>query len=103
MQDCGGQLTEHNGTFTSPGYPADYPGNVNCEWTIKVPKDHVILLYSNSFNLEYPYYCRDRLDIYERSLLNNVHIGGYLFEYLFIQPLFEMLFHFLSNRQTSQI
>jgi len=70
IQDCGGQLTEPNGTFTSPGYPDDYPGNANCNWTIKVPQGHKILLYFTRFYLEYTSYCDDFLQIYAPSLIN---------------------------------
>jgi len=64
---CGGNLTERNGNFTSPGYPNDYPTNVNCTWEIQVPSGHVILLFFTSFNVEYNsgYVCSDFVDVYD--------------------------------------
>ena len=35
--ECGGTLTESAGTFTSPGYPSQYPLDSDCEWTIRAP------------------------------------------------------------------
>lgn len=38
--DCGGTYrlteTETSVTFTSPGYPANYPNKLECIWTIEV-------------------------------------------------------------------
>ena len=33
---CGGTLTAAEGSIKSPNYPADYPNNQDCTWTITV-------------------------------------------------------------------
>lgn len=34
--ECGGELTALSGTFTSPGFPSNYPPNIECVWNIEV-------------------------------------------------------------------
>ncbi|CAL8294422.1 unnamed protein product [Lota lota] len=34
---CGGSISSWNGSLTSPYYPAHYPPNVDCSWTIRAP------------------------------------------------------------------
>ena len=34
---CGGDLTDLTGEITSPNYPATYPDNSDCTWTISAP------------------------------------------------------------------
>lgn len=34
---CGGFLANSFGNFSSPFYPANYPNNARCVWTIQVP------------------------------------------------------------------
>ena len=33
---CGGYLTSPRGVLTSPGYPAEYPANTDCAWTLRL-------------------------------------------------------------------
>jgi len=32
---CGGYLRNRQGTLTSPGYPQNYPENIDCSWVIE--------------------------------------------------------------------
>lgn len=34
---CGGVLTEMSGVILSPGFPGNYPGNLDCTWQITLP------------------------------------------------------------------
>ena len=38
-QQCGETLFEDSGSFTSPGYPENYPANTKCEWNIVAQRD----------------------------------------------------------------
>ncbi|XP_038639207.1 tolloid-like protein 2 [Scyliorhinus canicula] len=49
---CGGFLTKLNGTFTSPGWPRDYPTNKNCVWQLVAPVQYRISLQFEAFELE---------------------------------------------------
>ncbi|NXX83663.1 CUZD1 protein, partial [Urocolius indicus] len=50
--NCGGQLTGANGTFTSPNYPARYPEFTYCVWHIQTAKNSKIKLQFQDFFLE---------------------------------------------------
>ncbi|XP_072347970.1 tolloid-like protein 2 isoform X2 [Scyliorhinus torazame] len=49
---CGGFLTKLNGTFTSPGWPREYPTNRNCVWQLVAPAQYRISLQFEAFELE---------------------------------------------------
>lgn len=34
---CGGVLSEMSGVILSPGFPGNYPGNLDCTWQIRLP------------------------------------------------------------------
>lgn len=34
---CGGVLSEMSGVILSPGFPGNYPGNLDCTWKITLP------------------------------------------------------------------
>lgn len=34
---CGGVLSEMSGVILSPGFPGNYPGNLDCTWQIMLP------------------------------------------------------------------
>ncbi|MEQ2258639.1 CUB and sushi domain-containing protein 1, partial [Xenotaenia resolanae] len=41
---CGGVLSEMSGVILSPGFPGNYPGNLDCTWQITLPAgygDHI--------------------------------------------------------------
>ncbi|KAG9476560.1 hypothetical protein GDO78_003221 [Eleutherodactylus coqui] len=48
---CGATYTEATGTFTSPNYPADYPANKECVFTISAGRNMQIRLNFTSFDL----------------------------------------------------
>ncbi|CAH1274042.1 BMP1 [Branchiostoma lanceolatum] len=67
--NCGNPtvLSGNIGSFTSPGYPGNYPNNARCSWQISVNTSEVIAIRFNAFNLESggsscPY---DYLDVYD--------------------------------------
>ncbi|XP_036397589.1 CUB and sushi domain-containing protein 1-like [Megalops cyprinoides] len=59
---CGGNLTGPGGLILSPEYPEPYPHGRECDWTVTVASDHVIVLSFNQFSLEPSY---DFLHIYD--------------------------------------
>ncbi|XP_037693302.1 cubilin [Choloepus didactylus] len=70
QQACGGSfLTSSLHTISSPRYPAKYPNNQNCTWTVQAqpPFDHVTLSFSH-FGLESSPVCaRDYLEVLDGS------------------------------------
>ena len=45
-QECGQlEYTEQAGEVTSPGYPADYPADVNCVYTISSDGSKVVNIF----------------------------------------------------------
>ena len=36
--------------LTSPGYPDTYPENIECEWFLEVPEDHVVDFMFEEYN-----------------------------------------------------
>ena len=50
--ECGGILNQENGEITSPGYPNQYPLNLDCIWVILAPSNQVIQVEFRSFQLE---------------------------------------------------
>ncbi|KAF2368216.1 EGF-like domain, partial [Trinorchestia longiramus] len=50
---CGGVLHGLNGNFSSPGFPNDYPSDVECVWTITTSPGHSIRLsFLQQFDIE---------------------------------------------------
>lgn len=49
---CGGQITDQNGTITSPSYPDVYPKSKHCLWEIVAPPFHRIILNFTHFDIE---------------------------------------------------
>jgi len=41
---CGGNFTAEHGSFTSPGYPNEYPMNTECVWTMYAPPGNKIMI-----------------------------------------------------------
>ncbi|NXM66795.1 CUZD1 protein, partial [Serilophus lunatus] len=57
-ENCGGQLTGPNGTFSSPNYPAPYSEFTFCVWHIQTPKNSKINLQFQDFFLELDRNCQ---------------------------------------------
>uniref|UniRef100_A0A2K5ZGA4 Procollagen C-endopeptidase enhancer n=1 Tax=Mandrillus leucophaeus TaxID=9568 RepID=A0A2K5ZGA4_MANLE len=58
-QFCGGRLEKAQGTLTTPNWPeSDYPPGISCSWHIIAPRDQVIALTFEKFDLEPDTYCR---------------------------------------------
>ena len=52
---CGDRIINvDRGSFSSPGYPNDYPANLNCEWQIKAtsPSDGKVVIRVQEFSTE---------------------------------------------------
>ncbi|KAL7058404.1 hypothetical protein AAHC03_017265 [Spirometra sp. Aus1] len=64
--NCGGHLKANEGTFTSPGYPNNYPPNSKCTWLIEVPLGFSVILSFDSFKVEKTFFCTfDHIEIYD--------------------------------------
>ncbi|XP_068681838.1 cubilin-like isoform X2 [Montipora foliosa] len=53
--DCG---SFRNNTLRSPGYPNDYPRNMDCVYRVPIPFDQKLVIYFNFFYLEHHSKCR---------------------------------------------
>ncbi|XP_029370992.1 bone morphogenetic protein 1-like isoform X2 [Echeneis naucrates] len=49
---CGGLITKLNGSFTTPGWPKEYPPNKNCVWQLVAPVQYRITLVFDVFETE---------------------------------------------------
>ncbi|XP_022107899.1 cubilin-like isoform X2 [Acanthaster planci] len=49
---CGGDITATDGAFSSPGYPANYPVDTECVWTIQSSPGNQVQVSFSVFNLE---------------------------------------------------
>ncbi|NXG09215.1 CUZD1 protein, partial [Sakesphorus luctuosus] len=75
-EDCGGQLTGSNGTFSSPNYPAPYPAFTYCVWHIETPKNSKINLQFQDFFLELDKNCQlDFTAVYDGPTTTSGLIG----------------------------
>jgi hypothetical protein len=71
---CGGELTELNSTITSPNYPNNYTGDLNCFWKIIAPPKYRILLKLKDFSTEK---CCDCLEVFDGISVRNTSLGKY--------------------------
>ena len=46
------QMTNMSGWFSSPRFPLNYPGNVQCSWNISIPSGYTIYLTFLEFDVE---------------------------------------------------
>ncbi|KAM6203213.1 CUB and zona pellucida-like domain-containing protein 1 [Sarcoramphus papa] len=75
-ENCGGQLSGPNGTFTSPNYPASYPEFTYCVWHIQTEKNSKIELQFQDFFLELDQNCQfDFTAVYDGLTTNTGLIG----------------------------
>ncbi|XP_075011498.1 CUB and zona pellucida-like domain-containing protein 1 [Calonectris borealis] len=76
IENCGGQLTGPNGTFTSPNYPVPYPEFTYCVWHIETAKNSKINLQFQDFFLELDQNCQfDFTAVYDGPTTNTGLIG----------------------------
>ncbi|KAM9333329.1 LOW QUALITY PROTEIN: cubilin [Pholidichthys leucotaenia] len=62
---CGANFTASSGHVVSPNYPADYPDNSNCNYTIDAGQQTVIVVFFQTFQIEVHSTCLyDGLKIY---------------------------------------
>ncbi|XP_013175197.1 PREDICTED: cubilin-like [Papilio xuthus] len=69
---CGGKITAPSGIIYSKNYPKNYDDNLDCIWSITVPKNHRIKLQMLEFDLysednDDSSSCEDLVNIYETS------------------------------------
>ena len=60
QQGCGGTQTGSGGHVTSPGYPQNYPNNLNCTWTLTAPTGYSVKAEIIYFQLQW---CCDFLKV----------------------------------------
>ncbi|XP_077480906.1 procollagen C-endopeptidase enhancer 2b isoform X2 [Stigmatopora argus] len=79
-QYCGGRLSKPSGTFKTPNWPErDYPAGVTCSWHIVAPKNQIIEVKFEKFDVERDNYCRyDHVTIFNGGEMNDARrIGRY--------------------------
>ena len=54
LEDCGTVL---NYTLTSPGYPGNYPSNMDCNYTVPIPHGMALKIILHTFDVEYDSSC----------------------------------------------
>ncbi|KAJ8409591.1 hypothetical protein AAFF_G00229920 [Aldrovandia affinis] len=56
---CGGRLDKPSGSFKTPNWPEkDYPAGVTCSWHIVAPRNQIIEVKFEKFDVERDNYCR---------------------------------------------
>ncbi|CAH1258710.1 CDCP2 [Branchiostoma lanceolatum] len=78
VYSCGGALLAGSGNITSPGFPAEYPQNALCHWTVE-PMDlsRPVLLTFESFDIESDKECTyDSLTIIRNKAENSTYCNG---------------------------
>ncbi|KAJ6669355.1 hypothetical protein lerEdw1_008164 [Lerista edwardsae] len=79
-QYCGGRLDKSSGSFKTPNWPdRDYPAGVTCSWHIVAPKNQLIELKFEKFDVERDNYCRyDYVAVFNGGEINDAkRIGKY--------------------------
>uniref|UniRef100_A0A8I3WAU4 Procollagen C-endopeptidase enhancer 2 n=1 Tax=Callithrix jacchus TaxID=9483 RepID=A0A8I3WAU4_CALJA len=79
-QYCGGRLERPSGSFKTPNWPdRDYPAGVTCVWHIVAPKNQLIELKFEKFDVERDNYCRyDYVAVFNGGEVNDAkRIGKY--------------------------
>nr|XP_023417709.1 cubilin [Cavia porcellus] len=65
VHGCGGEMSGARGSFSSPGYPGNYPPNKECIWYIHTDPGKRLQLTIHDFDVEYESTCQyDILEIY---------------------------------------
>ncbi|XP_048827349.1 procollagen C-endopeptidase enhancer 2-like isoform X2 [Brienomyrus brachyistius] len=79
-QYCGGRLEKPTGSFKTPNWPEkDYPAGVSCFWHIVAPRNQIIEVKFEKFDVERDSYCRyDYVAIFNGAEINDAkRIGKY--------------------------
>ncbi|MBN3326762.1 PCOC2 endopeptidase, partial [Atractosteus spatula] len=79
-QYCGGHLYKPSGSFKTPNWPdKDYPAGVSCSWHIVAPKNQIIEVKFEKFDVERDNYCRyDYVAVFNGGEINDARrIGKY--------------------------
>ncbi|XP_023661602.2 procollagen C-endopeptidase enhancer 2b isoform X2 [Paramormyrops kingsleyae] len=79
-QYCGGRLEKPAGSFKTPNWPEkDYPAGVSCFWHIVAPRNQIIEVKFEKFDVERDNYCRyDYVAIFNGAEINDAkRIGKY--------------------------
>ncbi|XP_061400319.1 cubilin homolog [Musca vetustissima] len=59
QHSCGGNIESPLGTLASPYYPQYYPGNVECQWSIKANKGNALELHFDEMNITKSDHCNE--------------------------------------------
>nr|XP_028587042.1 procollagen C-endopeptidase enhancer 2 isoform X1 [Podarcis muralis] len=101
-QYCGGRL-DKPGSFKTPNWPdRDYPAGVSCSWHIVAPKNQLIELKFEKFDVERDNYCRyDYVAVFNGGEINDARrIGKYCGDSPpapIVSEINELLIQFLSD------
>ncbi|CDQ82492.1 unnamed protein product [Oncorhynchus mykiss] len=106
-QYCGGRLVKPSGSFKTPNWPEkDYPAGVTCSWHIVAPKNQIIEVKFEKFDVERDNYCRyDYVAIFNGAEINDAkRIGKYCGDSppAYVTHLFLLCIH-LANSAMSQV
>ncbi|XP_038053997.1 bone morphogenetic protein 1-like [Patiria miniata] len=77
---CASELVarQHAQSFTSPGFPSDYPNNADCSWRMRTSPGNQIVVSFVSIDVEFERNCQyDYLIIYDGPDDTNPQIGRY--------------------------
>uniref|UniRef100_V9KUT0 Procollagen C-endopeptidase enhancer 2-like protein n=1 Tax=Callorhinchus milii TaxID=7868 RepID=V9KUT0_CALMI len=75
---CGGELSGESGFVASEGFPALYPTNKKCKWTITVAEGNVVVLSFRHLDMESDPVCRyDRLDVFNGDGSGAERLGSF--------------------------
>ncbi|XP_012578907.1 PREDICTED: deleted in malignant brain tumors 1 protein, partial [Condylura cristata] len=75
---CGGLLTNHSGSFSSPWYPKKYPTNVVCAWDIQVDSRAHVKLTLEVLEMENFYGCPyDFVEVFDGPQSESFSLGRF--------------------------
>ncbi|XP_069807122.1 ovochymase-1 [Dendropsophus ebraccatus] len=98
-------VTKENGVISSPGYPAEYPNDLGCQWRIIAPRKKIIRLDIDTLSTEKDETgCQDVLQVYQGIGENKVLLGsccGNISDYAVKSNGSEMTLLFNSNSRVS--
>uniref|UniRef100_A0A8C5PBH1 Cubilin n=1 Tax=Leptobrachium leishanense TaxID=445787 RepID=A0A8C5PBH1_9ANUR len=76
IANCSREYNQSFGYLKSPGWPENYPNNVQCTIILRAPQNHSISLFFNSFSLE-SILCYDFLEVRNGTESDSPLIGKY--------------------------